>query len=228
MQTLLIDLAQSEEELLAAMHEKTRYNIRLALRRGVEIRDSRLEIRDDFEKFWKLLEETAKRDKFRTHERGYYEKILEILGDSRLEIRDSEQISNIQSPISNRMHMRLHIAYSDSTPLAAAMVGYFGDTATYLHGASSYAHRALMGPYALHWQIMQEVKKEGYKFYDFWGIHSPSPSMGEGGGEGVRDWSGMTRFKMGFGGKVVNYPGTFDLPLSQFWYMVYRLGRNIF
>ena len=238
-QTLVLDLSKSTDELLQGMHEKTRYNIRLAARKGV-VHSSQFTVHS-FEEFWKLLKETAKRDKFRTHPRQYYEKMLEVLGDSpgvkKPVLSEGKEVSDKTSDLAHtpyrhlnlnpEMHVRLHIAYHNTTPLAAAIVGYFGDTATYLHGASSYEHRALMAPYALHWQIMQQAKKDGFKFYDFWGIQFPSP-LGRGQGEGVRgSWEGITRFKMGFGGQVVDYPGTFDLPVSRFWYKIYRLGRKI-
>lgn len=202
-QTLLIDLLKSEDELLAGMHEKTRYNIRLALRKAVSCKLSSV---SHFGEFWKLMQETAKRDKFRTHPREYYKKILNIIGT---------------------MSVRLHIAYHDTKPIAAAIVGYFGDAATYLHGASSYEHRALMGPYALHWSIMQDAKNEGYKVYDFWGTTARQHA------------EGIARFKIGFAseaspdrsvgsGHIINYPGTFDLLLNKFWYTIYKIGRRLF
>ncbi len=202
-QTLVLELSKSTEELLQDMHEKTRYNIRLADRKGVKVKTGQ------FEEFWQLLKKTSSRDKFSAHPKRYYKKMLEVLGKDGL------------------MKGRLHIAYWDKKPLAAAMVGYFGDTATYLHGASAYEERAFMAPYALHWDIINDAKKDGYLFYDFWGVSYPSP-RGRGQGEGARgSWEGITRFKMGFGGKVVNYPGTFDLPLRKFWYEVYRVGHKI-
>ena len=240
-QTLIIDLGKSEEELLAQMHEKTRYNVRLAIRKGVEVRFSaKGGSASGGEEFWKLRQETAKRDKFSTHPREYYEKMLEVLSNypspQSSPTRGEEEKDNpsplgrgekTNTPLKVRgdggvMHVRLHMAYQGITPVAGAIVGYFGDTATYLHGASSYEHRAAMGPYALHFQIMKEAKKEGYKFYDFWGVNTTYYKL-----HTTNSWAGMTRFKTGFGGQVVDYPGTFDLPLNKFWYTVYRLGRRM-
>lgn len=195
-QTSVIDLTHSEEELLSAMHEKTRYNVRLGLRKGIEVREG------NFEEFWKMLQDTARRDKFNTHPRDYYGRMLETMGTWEHGKRET-------------MRVKLWMAYTGITPIAAAIVGYFGDTATYLHGASSYEHRALMGPYALHWQIMQEAKKRKYKYYDFWGTTARQHAVG------------IARFKMGFGGKIIDYPGTFDLPLNKLWYTVYRFGRKV-
>src|SRR3989338_1114231 len=174
-QTLLIDLSKTEEELLAAMHEKARYNTRLALRKGVESRTclparqvSNHEL-SNFNTFWKLLQETAKRDGFRTHPKEYYEKMLSAMG--------TREQGNMGT-----MRAQLYIAYHGITPVAGAIVGYFGNTATYLHGASAHEHRALMAPYPLHWSIMQEAKNSGYKHYDFWGADE-------------KKWAGVTRYK---------------------------------
>jgi lipid II:glycine glycyltransferase (peptidoglycan interpeptide bridge formation enzyme) len=191
--TLVLELEKSEDDLLAAMHEKTRYNIRLAEKKNLVLKNGNLE------DFWKLMKETTARDKFRPHPKKYYETMLgKINGDGKKEMR-----------------VELKIVYSGDMPLAAAIIGYFGDTATYLHGASSHEYRNLMAPYFLHWEIIKEAKKLGYKFYDFWGIDE-------------KKWPGVTRFKKGFGGFEINYPGTFDLPINKFWYKIYNLTKKIF
>ena len=206
-QTLIVDLTQGEDKILAAMHEKTRYNIRLADRKGVRCQVSDLN-NHDVEIFWKLLQETAKRDGFRSHPASYYQTMLKVLSSS------SQPPLKIRGGEGGVMNTCLWLAYHNQEVVAGAIIGYFGDTVTYLHGASSYKHRALMAPYALHWQIIQEAKERSYKWYDFWGIDE-------------KKWPGITRFKMGFGGKIIDYPGTFDLPLNKFWYKLYRVGRKI-
>jgi len=192
-QTLILDLTKSEEELIAAMHEKTRYNIRLSEKKNLILKTGTAD------NFWKLMEETTKRDEFRAHPKKYYEKMLEgIAGDGK-----------------NKMRVELKIVYLNGTPLATAIIGYFGDTATYFHGASSYEYRNLMAPYFLHWEIIKEAKKLGYKYYDFWGIDE-------------KKWPGVTRFKKGFGGFEISYPGTFDLPINKLWYKIYNLAKKLF
>ncbi|MBU1146018.1 peptidoglycan bridge formation glycyltransferase FemA/FemB family protein [Patescibacteria group bacterium] len=190
--TLVLDLTKSEDDLLAAMHEKTRYNIRLAEKKNLVLKN------ENFEDFWKLMKTTTERDKFSAHPKEHYQTMLEkISGDGK-----------------TGMRTELKIVYSGDTPLAAAIIGYFGDTATYIHGASSSEFRNLMAPYFLHWEIIGEAKNLGYKFYDFWGI-------------GEVKWPGVTRFKKGFGGFEINYPGTFDLPINKLWYTIYNLARKI-
>jgi len=140
-QTLRIDLAKSEDEILKAMHQKTRYNIGLAEKRGV-----RIEERNDIEVFFKLLETTTARDGFRMHPRAHYETILSTLD------------------------AKLFFASYNEQPIATALVTFFGTTAYYLHGASANEHRDVMAPYLLHWSIMREAKRRGCTVYDLWGI----------------------------------------------------------
>jgi len=147
--TLIIDLRKSEEELLAAMHQKTRYNIGLAKKKGVNVRLSGAETKEggqDFEKFWDLLQETAKRDKFRTHQKKYYEKLFQTKTGV------------------------IFIAERQGVFLAAAMVCFFNNWALYLHGASCSHQREVMAPYLLHWFAIKEAKRLGCLFYDFWGV----------------------------------------------------------
>jgi lipid II:glycine glycyltransferase (peptidoglycan interpeptide bridge formation enzyme) len=99
--------------------------------------------------------------------------------------------------------------------LIAGMIALtYGVTAYYLHGAMDRDHRSMMAPYMLHWEAMRLFKSQGLTFYDFWGVDSTK-------------WPGVTRFKMGWGGNVVEYPGSFDLPISKFWYLIYNITRNI-
>jgi lipid II:glycine glycyltransferase (peptidoglycan interpeptide bridge formation enzyme) len=190
--TSIIDLSKTDDELLAAMHPKTRYNIRVSEKHGVEVCSSFI-VHRSFDSFWKLFEETAKRDGFRLHPREYYEKQIKM---SDVEVYGAEYESKL---------------------LAAAIVIFSGDSATYLHGASSNEMRNVMAPYALHWAIMKQAKVRGVKHYDLWGI-SDDPKSG---------WAGITRFKRGFGGADVSAPGTFDLPVNKFWYSVYALVRRM-
>ena len=191
--TSIIDLAKSEDELLAAMHQKTRYNIRVAEKHGVVVGKWQMANGKSFDTIWKLFDDTAKRDGFRLHPRGYYEKQIKMPG------------------------IEIFTAEFEGKLLAAAVIMFVGDTATYLHGASSNESRNVMAPYALHWQIMKAAKERGCSRYDLWGISDDTKS----------GWAGITRFKRGFGGTDVFSPGTFDLPVNRFWYRVYTLVRRL-
>lgn len=189
--TIILDLGKSEEEIFSGMHQKTRYNIRLARRYGVEVFPG--EGKEYQEIFFDLLRQTAERDKFRIYPKDYYVKLL-----------------NMDPAFS-----RLHLAKYQNKILAAHLMIFFGKTVTYLHGASSRENREVMAPYALHWECIKEARRLGFRFYDFWGVDE-------------KKWPGLTRFKKGFGGQLVDYPGTFDLPLSRPWYFLYKIGKLCF
>lgn len=109
----------------------------------------------------------------------------------------------------------LVLAYHESKPIAGALVLQYGDTGYYLHGASDHEYRSMMAPYALHWNAITYFKERGLHYYDFWGIDA-------------QKWPGVTRFKLGWGGDVKEYPGSFDMPISKFWYLVYKIARRVF
>ena len=202
-QTIIIDISKSEVELMAAMHEKTRYNIRLAERKGIEIVQAVHEsVQENVEMFWSLLSETATRGEFHLHEKRYYDLLLNTCtSDMSTELFFA------------RMHEDPH------TVLAAAMINFYRDpatnqsVATYLHGGSSRAHKELMAPALLHWRIMQEAKKRGVVSYDLWGIDESR-------------WPGVTRFKKGFGGSPVEYPRSKDIVYRPVWYRVYQVMKK--
>lgn len=187
--TLVINLTKTEEELLAEMHQKTRYNIRLAEKKGVKIIEAG---KEKFEEFWNLLDQTSDRDQFRPHGRDYYQAMLELS----------------DSPV------KLFFAEYEKKLITTALVSFFGDTATYLHGGSSNDDRNVMAPYLLQWHCIKLAKAKGHKFYDFHGIDEEK-------------WAGVTKFKKGFGGMEINYPGTFDLVYDEGWYNIYKMIRQV-
>ena len=215
-QTIILDLTQSEEKILAQMHPKTRYNIHLSQKKGVAIREADS---SDFDEFWELMEKTTERDNFRPHDREYYRLMLERCGRNGIaaslpSVAPRPVRSNLSNGASNDMFVKLFFAEHENKVLAAGIFAFCDETVTYVHGASSSENRDVMAPYALHWQIIQMAKAQGYKKYDFFGISETK-------------WPGVTRFKKGFGGKVVNYPGTFDIVFNKKWYRAYQWMRKL-
>ena len=216
--TLMLDLGKSEEELLQDMHQKTRYNIRLAEKKGVEVVEVDYPPRPDghpsregnlFEEFWKLMSQTGGRDGFRLHSKNYYKKMLDESKVYKVESRKSEVDLSI----------KLFLAKYQGEVIAGNIISFFGDTVTYMHGASSNEYRNVMAPYILQWEVIKAAKEKGYKYYDFFGIDKDK-------------WPGVTRFKEGFCVKnlekcQVTYPGTFDLVFSKVWYNAYNILRRI-
>ncbi|MSR85319.1 peptidoglycan bridge formation glycyltransferase FemA/FemB family protein [Candidatus Uhrbacteria bacterium] len=193
--TILIDLKKSEEELLVAMHPKTRYNIRVAEKHGVMVREGKTS--QDFASFLTLLNETAERDQFDPHGARYLQALWDFLSPSGM--------------------AQVCFAERDGIPLAANLEIGYGDTLTYLHGASSSSARELMAPYALHWDTIKTAKSEDFHFYDLWGCNPESKAAFYY----KPSWEGITRFKLGWGGERVDLIGTWDLPINR---VLYRLA----
>ena len=141
--SLVIDLRQTEEEILAQMKPKGRYNIKVAQKNGVQVETS-----DDVEAFYDLLKKTGGRDGFGIHGKNYYQKMLEALG------------SNAQ----------LLMAKHEGQVIAGGIFVYLDVWGIYYYGASDHEHRKLMAPYLIQWEAMKEAKKRGCQFYDFLGI----------------------------------------------------------
>lgn len=196
--TLLLNLLQTEEELLAGMHKKTRYNIRLAEKKGVTVRFSSAE--EDVKLFLKLTKEVAARTNFHFHDDEYYFSLLRELGKSGM--------------------AEVAIVEHEGDVLAAHIMVYFGAKATYAHGASSLLKKQLMAPTLLYWKTIQRAKEKGCASYDFYGI---AP---EGSGDN-HPWSGVTRMKVGFGGKQVSYVGAHDLITKPLNYSLFTIVKKV-
>jgi len=194
--TVIINLERPEDELLAAMHHKTRYNIHVGEKRGLQLRE-----KNDPDAFWKLLKHTAKNNNFSTHDKSYYGKLLNA--------------SVLNAKMVFVEHDDRPLGTVKDRPIAGAILLTYGDTLYYLHGAMDRNYKSMMAPYILHWQIIKWAKKQGLKHYDLWGIDA-------------KKWPGITRFKLNWGGEVKEYPGSFDLSVSKFWHLVYKIVRKIF
>lgn len=195
--TVMINLSQSEEEILKKMNPKTRYNIGLAGRRGVKISFSREA--KEIDPFYDLVEAVSRREKIGCFSKDYYKKMFEVFSrEDRAEWAKAE--------------------YKGRT-LVINLIIYFGDTASYNHGGSSDEHRNVMAPHLTQWESIRRAKARGGRFYDFRGI-APSDDPNH-------KWAGITRFKKGFGGETTHYPGAYDLAFKPFVYQLYCLGKRI-
>lgn len=201
--TLMLDLSRSEEELLAGMKQKTRYNIRLAEKRGVRVRVSQ-DLENDFPKFWNLIEKTSTRNGIVSHPREYYLKMLEVLKEN----EDSGQ---------NKLYSRLYLAEYNGKIIASNIVLLFSDLAVYLHGASSDEDKNVMAPYLLQWKQILDAKILGCKKYDFWGITVDDEK---------ENWKGITRFKTGFGGSEKRYVGALEIVFGKTRYHAFKIAQK--
>lgn len=192
------------DELLEGFHEKTRYNIRLAERKGVTVTESTEVDSKELAAFLALSAGTAERQAFHYHKDDYYQTMLKTLGQ----------------PGDEDIHTSVLVAWQGETPVAALIALWTPTIAYYLHGASSYEHRALMAPHLLQFRAMEKAIDRGCGGYDFWGI---APD----GAPDTHPWAGVTRFKLGFGGQRVHYPDSFAIVLQSMQYQLYLVARGI-
>jgi lipid II:glycine glycyltransferase (peptidoglycan interpeptide bridge formation enzyme) len=195
--TVVIDLSASEDELLARMKQKTRYNVRLAARKGVTVRVGG---EADFPMLYRMYAETSVRDGFPIRDEAYYR----MVWTSFQRTADAPPFQPCAEPL---------IAEIDGEPVAAILVFYFGGRAYYVYGMSREAHRDKMPNHLLQWEAMRRAKAAGCRAYDLWGApdeFNESDSM----------W-GVFRFKEGLGGQVVRTLGAWDFVPNRFIYQLY-------
>ena len=203
-EVLVVDISKAEKDLLSEMKAKTRYNIRLAEKKGVRIFSTREKKYQ--EAFFELIEATAKRQNILPHPKSYYEKMLSVFSE--------EDLS-------------LFVAEFEGYVLAANLILFSGDTATYLHGGTSDVRREMMAPVLLQWEQMREAKRRGCRWYDFGGVRTLS--SGEDRLSGTNAWEGITRFKLGFSPDTPTkiFPGCYDVVIDRKRYGLYLRLRFV-
>lgn len=197
--TFILDLSLSEEDLLKNMHSKTRYNIRVAEKKGVVVTE------DDSEKAFKtylaLTDETTTRQKFYAHTKKYHTLMWETL-------------RNTSDPHGLSAH--LLTATYNKIILVSWIVFIFQDTLYYPYGASSNEHREVMASNFMMWEAIKFGKRLGLKKFDMWGALSESPD--------VKDpWYGFHRFKSGYAPRHVTFMGSYDLVINPALYEIYKI-----
>jgi lipid II:glycine glycyltransferase (peptidoglycan interpeptide bridge formation enzyme) len=195
--TQIIDLKKSEEELLEHMHHKTRYNIRLAQKKGVVVKE--MSDSKGFEIFFKLYFETCRRQKYYGHTPLYHKIVWESL---------KKNIAHIL------------IAFYNHIPLAAYELFYFKDVLYYPYGGTSPEYRNVMAPNLLMWEAIRLGKKLGAKYFDMWGSLPPQYNQDH-------PWTGFSRFKEGYGGTFVQFLGSYDLVINPQIYQIYNFAYKM-
>jgi peptidoglycan pentaglycine glycine transferase (the first glycine) len=187
----VIDITKSEEQLLSEMKSKTRYNIRLAQKKEIKIIEDRKYINE----FLQLTKIMAKRQKIQAHPDEYYQKMIEIIPEDIL---------------------KLYIAKYQDKIISANLVAFYGNTCTYLHGASDDDFRNVMAPFLLQWEQIQDAKSAGCEKYDFGGVKINCRTG--------KSWTGVTRFKTGFAPNMepIEFPGSWDIIINSNKYFIYR------
>lgn len=201
--TLELDLAKSEEQLLANMHQKARYNIKVAQKHGVTVEEENTDA--GFETFWKLTEETTSRQQFYAHTKSYHLKQWQTL---------PHKVER------NTLSSHLLIAKYNNQPLTAWIVFVYKDTLYYPYGASSQEHREVMHSTLMMWEAIRFGKKLGLKKFDLWGAAAPDATSND-------PWFGFTQFKERFGPERVEFVGSYDLVINPLLYQLYKITDKL-
>lgn len=195
--TILLDLRLSEEELLLQMKPKTRYNIKLALRKGIHVQSMGI---DGLSVWYRLYCETALRNGLNVNSERYFHTLFA----ARMENPDGVQV-------------KLLVAFADDMPLAAIFLVMSSHRATYLYGASLSERRNLMPTYALQWEAIRIAKANDCTEYDLFGVAPRS--------EPSHPMYGLYKFKQGFGGEMFHQMGCWDYPLNEGKYGVLQANE---
>jgi peptidoglycan pentaglycine glycine transferase (the first glycine) len=198
LRTLVVDVSASEETILQRMKQKTRYNIRLADRKGVTVQPW-----DDITGFYQMMQTTGERDAFGVHNLAYYQRVYELFHPDGC--------------------CELLLAEHQGIPLAAVMIFVNGERAWYFYGASNNEQRNLMPTYLVQWEAMRWARQRGCKEYDLWGVPDADLQRLEAEFKTRSDglW-GVYRFKRGFGGQLRRSPEPWERVFNPWLYKLYR------
>lgn len=195
--TQTIDLTKSEDELLKHMKPKTRYNVRVAQKKGVSVHEESTD--EGFETFVDLYFKTTTRQRYAGHDKHYHEVIFNTLRPS---------ISHII------------IAYYQNVPLAVYELFLLNGVLYYPYGGSSVEHKDVMASNLLMWEAIRFGKKHGAKSFDLWGSLSPDYDK-------EHIWSGFTRFKEGYGADFTEMIGSYDIVIRPLLYKAFTFAQKI-
>ncbi len=193
-----LDLTQSEEKIQEKLHTKTRYNIGVAQKHGVQIIEQTSE--EGMEEYIKILDETTKRQGFFAHTPSYFRTMWKVVGNSGM--------------------LRIFQAVYQGKVLASWIMFVFNDVLYYPYGASRSEHREVMASNLMMWEMIRFGKAQGCRLFDMWGSLGPEPNPKD-------PWFGFHRFKKGYGGDLVKFLGTFDVILNPPLYKLFRLAENV-
>ncbi len=196
--TFEIDLNQTEEELFAKLSSKTRYNVRLAYKKGVRILENTSE--EGMETFIQILEETSKRDGFYIHTPDYFRKMWQAMKDSGM------------------MHI-FHATY-ENTVIVAWIIFEFNGDLYYPYGSSRSVYKDVMASNLMMWEMIRYGQQQKCKKFDLWGSLGPDPNPKD-------PWYGFHRFKKGYGGDLMEFLGTYDYVLNKPIYQLFTFVDNL-
>lgn len=196
--TFHMDLTPSADQLLRTMKSKSRYNIRVAQKHGVTVKEDNSD--NAFESYIALSKQTWQRKRFVAHGEEYHRTMWNIMKKAHI--------------------AHLLIAEYKKTPLTAWIMFLYKDVLYYPYGASSSKHRNVMASNLMMWEAINWGKKHNAKLFDMWGALGPEP-------EKSHPWYGFHRFKQGYGAKLTELVGSYDLVLNPTLYSLYTIVHPI-
>jgi len=193
-----LDISPDQETLLANFHQKTRYNLRLAERKGVTVVPAVPQT--ELPVFYQLLQETAQRDNFLIRPFAYYQDFYELLVPQGL--------------------AQMFLVYYQDKAIAGSLAFKLGDKAWYIYGASANEYRNVMPNYLMQWRMIQWAKQHGCTMYDFRGV--------PGDVDEDHPLYGLVKFKRGFGGDYIKFIGEYDLIYRPVVYKMYNTFEPLY
>ncbi|HVT01441.1 MAG TPA: peptidoglycan bridge formation glycyltransferase FemA/FemB family protein [Patescibacteria group bacterium] len=216
--TFVLDMEKSETDLLANMHPKTRYNIRVAEKHKIKVKEDNSEAA--FNDYLKLMLETTNRQGFYAHTPSYHKNLWEVLSKN----QDQKSKNQLTYHLINASYHPVTTEESqDPTPnpqsltLTSWVLFVFHDHLYYPYGASSRQHRETMSNNLVAWEAIKFGKRLGLKYFDMWGALGPEPDKND-------PWYGFHRFKQGYGAELVEFVGSFDLVIKPAAYEIYKVA----
>ncbi|MFC1626732.1 lipid II:glycine glycyltransferase FemX [Patescibacteria group bacterium] len=195
--TFEYDLTKSEDTLLAMMHHKSRYNIKVAKKHNVIVKEDNSQ--NAFESYIRLSKETTHRQAFYAHDETYHRNMWDVMHKAGI--------------------AKLWLAKYDNNILAAWIIFLWDKTIYYPYGASSRNHRNVMAPNLLLWEIARWGKKNKYTSFDLWGALGPEPDPND-------PWYGFHRFKAGYRPQMIEFVGSYDFVVNPLLYRLFVIGNK--
>ncbi len=217
--TFMLDITASEEDLLAAMHPKTRYNIRVAQKHNVTVRENTTQ--EGFDTFLKLYEETTTRQRFYAHTPSYHKHLFETLTqENKLDVNSLPRQMRIkagQKLAANSLSYHIMEAVYREQVLTSWVLFAFHKNLYYPYGASSRDHREVMSNNLIMWEVIKFGKKHKLENLDMWGALGENPDPTD-------PWFGFHKFKQGYGARLTEFIGSYDLVLNPAVYQGLRVA----
>ncbi len=205
--TFVLDITRPEDELLKSFHHKTRYNIKIAMKKMVKIVEDNSD--ESFKQYLKLTEETTTRQKFYAHTPTYHTKMWETLKDNKTGL-SAHLLKAIYRPEGEKKE----------ATLASWVLFQFHDMLYYPYGASSSEYRNVMASNLIMWEAIRFGKKLGLKKFDMWGALGKEPNKND-------PWYGFHKFKEGYGATHTEFIGSYDLVINPGMYQFYKVTDKV-